>query len=77
MARLNPETPPVEEEWDPQGLNSLNKEELESFSRDEEEEMKAGQAAIADALPEADPSDDLDRDGLEELEEMEHALLAE
>jgi len=66
---------PTEDEWDPQGLNSIAKEDLESFSKTEEEEepKKISPAPVV----EVDPADDIGRDGLAELEAMEQRLRAE
>lgn len=78
--RLSAETQDLEEDWDPQGLNSLDKEVLESFGEAEDdtanEEGKEGASNVP--VPqdgeEEMRSDDLDRDGLTELEEMERLL---
>jgi hypothetical protein len=73
MLRIPTETAP-EDEWDPQGLNSITKDELESFSDSGEEgDGTAGKGAGGGV----DPSDDLEKDGLAELEEMEQQLQAE
>lgn len=68
------EMPDIEEEWDPQGLNRFAKDELESFSGDEDPEVKNEPVS---SMEEEGRSSDLDRDGLAELEEMEMSLLAE
>lgn len=78
MLRIARDVPEFEDEWDPQGLNSLNKDELESFSDDEEENAGSEEALKAAwDVDEDEESDDLDRDGLTELEEMERNLLQE
>jgi hypothetical protein len=84
MRILTPETPDLEDEWDPQGLNSLAKDELESFGIDDEEEdtemkIEVDSLTIIEGSEENEEvrSSDLDRDGLTELEEMEKSLLAE
>lgn len=70
--------PDLEDEWDPQGLNSLAKDELESFSSDDDAEpVIEEQVNVEEANNEEVHSSDLDRDGLIELEEMEMSLLAE
>lgn len=75
MLRMPTEAPP-EDEWDPQGLNSIAKHELESFSAsgDENEPIPAVKGAVPEKI---DPADDLEKDGLAELEEMERLLKAE
>lgn len=67
------------DDWDPQGLNSLAKDELESFSSDEDPEAVLEDEIIDEGQEEGEDvySSDLDRDGLTELEEMERSLLAE
>ncbi|MBD3251189.1 hypothetical protein GF380_01820 [Candidatus Uhrbacteria bacterium] len=67
------------EEWDPQGLNSIDKDELESFSsaEEEEEELVEETTEEEEEEEEEEVSSDLDRDGLIELEEMELSLRAE
>jgi hypothetical protein len=78
--RIPTETQDLEEDWDPQGLNSLDKDILESFG-DSEEETEAVEVVEAvvdeDGDDEGMHSDDLDRDGLTELEEMERLLKSE
>lgn len=71
-----------EENWDPQGLNSIEKDELESFSADEEEEedepIIEEEIDIIEVPDEEElPSAELDVDGLTELEQMERNLLQE
>ena len=71
-----------EENWDPQGLNSIEKDELESFSVDEEDdedETPVEEVIDVIELPDEEetPSADLDVDGLTELEQMERNLLQE
>lgn len=80
MLRLSRELPEiVEDEWDPQGLNSLDKNELESFSEegDEDEGAKEECSIMEDEVEEEEQSSDLDLDGLTELEQMERNLLQE
>ncbi len=80
MLRLSREVPEiVEDEWDPQGLNSIDKNELESFSEEgeEDDEAKKEDSIIEDEPEEEEQSSDLDLDGLTELEQMERNLLQE
>jgi len=80
MLRLSREMPEiVEDEWDPQGLNSIAKDELESFSEEagEEDETTEEEPAIMEDDQEEEQSKDLDLDGLTELEQMERNLLQE
>jgi hypothetical protein len=73
--------PDLVDDWDPQGLNSLAKDELESFSSDDEDvEVVIKDEIVVEETEEEEQdvySADLDRDGLTELEEMEMSLLAE
>jgi hypothetical protein len=76
--RIPTETQDLEEDWDLQGLNSLDKDVLESFSDDAEEEIEpAAPRALESAEDGEINSEDLDRDGLKELEEMERLLKSE
>ena len=71
-----------EDEWDPQGLNAIEKGELESFgdSTEEDEEGLDGvtvvsiDAVIDDETGGRAESEDLGLDGLTELELMERTL---
>jgi hypothetical protein len=75
--RISAEAQDLEEDWDPQGLNSLDKEILESFgSSDDDEEEPIVTPPVTEDDGEIH-SDDLDRDGLTELEEMERLLKSE
>jgi len=78
--RLSADSQDLEEDWDPQGLNSLDKEVLESFGG-MEEDAEIEEAAVPESVSSEDEeeihSDDLDRDGLTELEEMEQLLQKE
>jgi len=78
--RIPTDVQDLEEDWDPQGLNSLDKDVLESFGDSSDEETEEGVEAVStsEALEdEGVNSDDLDRDGLTELEEMERLLKSE
>jgi hypothetical protein len=78
--RIPTETQDLEEDWDPQGLNSLDKDVLESFGDSEEEaEVDVRAGVLLGQIEDEDGvhSDDLDRDGLTELEEMERLLKSE
>lgn len=71
-----------EENWDPQGLNSIEKDELESFSADEEEDdepIVVEEEVDIIELPdeEESPAREPAFDGLSELEQMEQNLLKE
>ena len=78
MIRIAKEPVLEEEEWDPQGLNALDKDELESFSSDEDEEEEEPEEDQEDDWDEEeDESEDLSVDGLTELEQMERSLRAE
>ena len=80
MPRLSRELPDVvEDEWDPQGLNCLDKGILESFSESEEGEEEGVQkeSLISEDDDPEEQSGDLDLDGLTELEQMERNLLLE
>jgi hypothetical protein len=74
--RIPSKEPDLVDDWDPQGLNSLAKDELESFSSDDDAEPVIEEPLKIEVDEEAH-SADLDRDGLVELEEMEMSLLAE
>ncbi len=78
--RISAEAQDLEEDWDPQGLNSLDKEILESFGdsgEEDEEVVTPTEVPRTDEDGEEIHSDDLDRDGLTELEEMERLLKSE
>ncbi|MFA5129595.1 MAG: hypothetical protein WC477_01600 [Patescibacteria group bacterium] len=75
-----------EDEWDPQGLNSIDKDELESFGVDEDDDGDEDDGIDEDddvEVVEVNDEDDavppaeLDVDGLTELELMEKNLLQE
>lgn len=77
-----------EEEWDPQGLNTIGKEELESFGiKEDEEDVEDEDAVEEDPIVEEDAEEeqdgeenravDLNYDGLKELEDMERSLRQE
>lgn len=72
-----------EDEWDPQGLNAIEKGELESFgdSTEDEEGLDGVTVVSIDAVVDDETdraeSEDLGLDGLTELELMERTLLQE
>lgn len=71
-----------EDEWDPSGLNAIEKVDLESFSDpgEGEEELDGVTIVTIDTAEEGAgevESEDLGIDGLTELELMERSLLRE
>lgn len=71
-----------EDEWDPSGLNAIEKVDLESFSdpAGDEEELDGVTVVTIETLGEDEnetESEDLGLDGLTELELMERSLLQE